>query len=422
MYLKQVTIENFRGIAKMTLNLQPGVNLLIGNNGVGKTSILEAIVVGLGACFKDIPVANAISIKPEDIRQELHVVDGSPSVKYRTPVRVSCTADICGETYTWARTRKDEAPKKQTTIECTDKEPQISDWFRNASNETDTSLPVLNYQSINRVSNSKRSDFGSSSKQLNDRRCGYTGCLDSALDDKFIRKWCYAMMRKSGKSLRYNLFRDAVSNVMRHMNTEETAPCIDFSEEFGEDGDFVFEDGNSVMPIAFLSAGYQSCLWMVMDIAFRALLLNPGTTSMEEISGVVLIDEVDKHLHPKWQWNVLNALHDTFPNIQFIITTHAPIVISSYKYANIQTIDSTHTVKPTANTYGYGIEDVIQYTQESDAVVPKLRELYEQFENAFVQKDLELAKKYADEIDNEFPQSTECKKARTKLRYLNIGG
>ena len=143
---------------------------------------------------------------------------------------------------------------------------------------------------------------------------------------------------------------------------------------------------------------------------------------MEEISGVVLIDEVDKHLHPKWQWNVLNALHDTFPNIQFIITTHAPIVISSYKYANIQTIDSTHMVKPTANPYGYGIEDVIQYTQESDAVVPKLRELYEQFENAFVQKDLELAKKYADEIDNEFPQSTECKKARTMLRYLNIGG
>ena len=80
MYLKHVTIENFRSIEKMTLDLQPGINLLIGNNGVGKTTILEAIVAGLGACFKDIPVATAVSIKTEDIRQELQVVDGSPSI------------------------------------------------------------------------------------------------------------------------------------------------------------------------------------------------------------------------------------------------------------------------------------------------------------------------------------------------------
>ena len=52
MYLKQVTIENFRGIGEMTLEFQPGVNLLIGDNGVGKTTVLEAIVAGLGACFK----------------------------------------------------------------------------------------------------------------------------------------------------------------------------------------------------------------------------------------------------------------------------------------------------------------------------------------------------------------------------------
>ena len=69
MYLKQVTIENFRGIENMTLDFHPGINLLIGNNGVGKTTVLEAIVAGLGACFKDIPVAGAsgggrLSLRP----------------------------------------------------------------------------------------------------------------------------------------------------------------------------------------------------------------------------------------------------------------------------------------------------------------------------------------------------------------------
>ena len=422
MYLKHVTIENFRSIEKMTLDLQPGINLLIGNNGVGKTTILEAIVAGLGACFKDIPVATAVSIKTEDIRQELQVVDGSPSIKYHTPVRILCEMQLNNDIYEWGRARKDEAPNTKTTTLYPHNGLRIANWFRNASNDIDTPLPVLNFQSINRVANSKRSDFGSSTKQLNDRRCGYTGCLDSALDDKFIRKWCYAMMRKSNTSLRYNLFREAVSNVMRLMGNRDSMPNIDFSEEFGSDGDFVYAENCTVMPISYLSAGYQSALWMVMDIAFRALLLNPGTKSLKDIFGIVLIDEVDKHLHPKWQWNVLNALHDTFPNIQFIITTHAPIVISSCKNATVMIIESDHRVKRIDTVYGYGVEDVIEYTQGSDAVIPELRELYELFENAYTQRDLDSAQKYYDKICAEFPKSTERAKAQTKLKFMKIGG
>ena len=230
------------------------------------------------------------------------------------------------------------------------------------------------------------------------------------------------MMRKSSKSPRYDLFRNAVVNVMQHMDDDKRFHDIYFSEEFGEDGEFVYEENGTAMPIVFLSAGYQSCLWMVMDIAFRALLLNPGTTNLDEITGIVLIDEVDKHLHPKWQWNVLNALHDTFPNIQFIITTHAPIVISSCKNATLMTIDLNHKVTPIDTVYGYSVEDVIELTQESDAVIPELRDLYEQFEKACAQKDLELAQKYADSIGNEFPRSTEWAKVKTRLRFLNIGG
>lgn len=420
MHLKQVTIENFRGIEKATLNLQPGINLLIGNNGVGKTSILEAIVAGLGACFKDISVAKAVPIKLDDIRQELQVVDGSPSVKYHTPVRITCDMQIQNTEYKWSRSRKDESTSAKPSIEYPNDKLRIAHWFRDISNETNSPLPVLSYRNITRVT--KRSDFGSSSKQLNDRRCGYTGCLDSELDDKFIRKWCYAMMRKSGTSIRYDLFRNAVGNVMRLMGELDSLPTIEFSEEFGTAGDFVYKENNTTMPIAYLSAGYQSALWMVMDIAFRALLLNPGLKDISEVSGIVLIDEIDQHLHPKWQWNALNALHDTFPNIQFIITTHAPIVISSCKNATIMTIDPDHKVTPIDTVYGYSVEDVIELTQESDAVVPELRDMYEQFEKACAQKDLKLAQEYAEAIGNEFPKSTEWAKVKTRLRFLNIGG
>ena len=421
MYLKQVTIENFRGIAEMTLEFQPGVNLLIGDNGVGKTTVLEAIVAGLGACFKDIPVAKAVSIKLEDVRQSLQVVDGSPSVRYHTPVRIDCQAQIGDETYTWCRMRRDDKVGGKAAVAYPRDTDRIADWFRESANDLEIPLPVLSYQSINRMAD-RRSDFSSSTKQLNDRRCGYTDCLDAALDDKFIRKWCYAMMRKSGKSRRYDLFREAVVRVMERMDENQSTPDIYFSEEFGADGEFVYEERERVMPISFLSAGYQSVLWMVMDIAFRALLLNPGTTDLAQIQGIVLIDEVDKHLHPKWQWNVLDALRETFPGIQFIITTHAPIVIGSCREATIISIAADQMARPIDPVYGYKIEDVIERTQGSPAALKDLKELYVQFEEACIRKDTGAAQLCFDRLDREFPRSTERAKAQTRLRFLKLGG
>ena len=422
MYLRQVTIENFRGIGEMTLEFQPGVNLLIGDNGVGKTTVLEAIVAGLGACFKDIPAANAVSIKLEDVRQTLQVMDGSPTVRFHTPVRIDCSAQIGDEIYDWCRMRRDDKVGAKAAVAYPRDADRIADWFREAANDLDTPLPVLSYQSINRVASSRRSDFGSSTRQLNDRRCGYTGCLDSSLDDKFIRKWCYAMMRKSGKSRRYDLFREAVIRVMRRMDEDQSIPDIYFSEEFGADGEFVYEEKGRVTPISFLSAGYQSILWMVMDIAFRALMLNPGTTDLGEITGIVLIDEVDTHLHPKWQWNVLDALRETFPGIQFIITTHAPIVIGSCREATIISIAEDQMARSLDTVYGYKIEDVIERTQGSPAALKALKDLYEGFEEACIRRDTDEAQLLFERLDREFPRSTERAKAQTRLRFLKLGG
>ena len=421
MHLKQVTIENFRGISQMTLELQSGINLLIGDNGVGKTTVLEAIVAGLRACFTNIPDITVPNIKMEDVRQELQVVDDSPSVKYHTPVRITCEMELEGETYAWSRVRRDGKSSARAGVEYIS-DAKITDWFSDAANDLDTPLPVLNYQSIYRISADKRGDFGASRRRLDDRRYGYSGCLDTALDDKFIRKWCYAMMRKAGKSSRYALFCQAVVQVMKGMNAGEFDSDIYFSEEFGEDGDFVYEENGSVMPISFLSAGYQSALWMVMDIACRALMLNPGTKSLSDITGIVLIDEVDKHLHPKWQWNVLAALRDTFPNVQFIITTHAPIVISSCKDSAILTIDERLVITPGMSVYGYKIEDVIERTQGSPAAIKALKDLYVDFEDACIRKDVDAAQRCFDRLDEEFPQSTERAKAQTRLRFLKLGG
>ena len=136
------------------------------------------------------------------------------------------------------------------------------------------------------------------------------------------------------------------------------------------------------MPISYLSAGYQSMLWMTMDIAFRLLQLNPGITSMDDVSGIIMIDEIDMHLHPKWQWRILNVLHKVFPAVQFIITTHAPIVISSCKDGHLIRIDENHEVTYPKSAYGYAIDDVATLCQGSSGIPADLNMLRKKFDDA----------------------------------------
>lgn len=82
-----------------------------------------------------------------------------------------------------------------------------------------------------------------------------------------------------------------------------------------------------------------------MELAFRCYILNShlGSEAARLTDGVVLIDEVDLHLHPSWQMHVVNDLQKAFPRIQFVMTTHAPLIISSLKEGNIFSIVEKQT-------------------------------------------------------------------------------
>ena len=112
--------------------------------------------------------------------------------------------------------------------------------------------------------------------------------------------------------------------------------CIGFGFDFEESRVMVrFEDGTSI-PFDHLSDGQRTILGLFCDIARRSAILNShlGEIVCHETKGVVLIDELDLHLHPKWQRVIIEALRTTFPNIQFICTTHSPFLIQSLRSAN----------------------------------------------------------------------------------------
>lgn len=141
---------------------------------------------------------------------------------------------------------------------------------------------------------------------------------------------------------------------------------------------------------------------------------------MAKIPGVVLIDELDMHLHPKWQWNAVRALEETFPNIQFIVATHSVIIISSCKNENLILINEGQEIKYLPNAYGYSVEDVLELRQGSTAKLQDVEDLRDKFECAMNRDDyMEAENVVAMMRELLGEQHSEVQRAKEELEFVN---
>lgn len=158
-----------------------------------------------------------------------------------------------------------------------------------------------------------------------------------------------------------------------------------------------------------------------MDFAYRLALLNPGQSDYHQATGVILIDELDMHLHPKWQWNALSALKDVFPKIQFIIATHSPIVISSFKNGQLINLDSEQNISYLENAFAYSITDVLELRQGSLGVPKEIRILTNKFEDALNLENYDLAREILQEMKEKYGEdNTEVKSAMLDLELGDL--
>lgn len=133
------------------------------------------------------------------------------------------------------------------------------------------------------------------------------------------------------------------------------------------------------LPLQFLSDGIQNMVALVADLAYRCVVLNPhlGEAAARETCGVVLIDEIDMHLHPRWQQVVVELIRKAFPKIQFIVTTHSPQVLSTVGNESIRLIRldgaAASVTKPRYQTRGIESADILARLMDVDPV-PQVEE------------------------------------------------
>jgi predicted ATP-binding protein involved in virulence len=127
-----------------------------------------------------------------------------------------------------------------------------------------------------------------------------------------------------------------ILNILNSLISDENCRLTD--EE--RDGDLLFERHGLKLPLSELSDGYRAFIAWVADLLYHLSYACPREQSLLDCRGIVLVDEIDLHLHPRWQMKVVSTIANAFPKMQFIFTSHSPLIVGSVEWMNILTLQT----------------------------------------------------------------------------------
>ena len=151
-----------------------------------------------------------------------------------------------------------------------------------------------------------------------------------------------------------------------------------------------------------LSDGLKITISMVADIAYRMAVLNPQLLDhiLDETPGIVLIDEVDMHLHPEWQKRIMADLHYIFPKVQFIVTTHSPSVLANVTREHILLLEDGEIYMPQQATYGRDVSTILQQMMKVEVRPKKVLKIISDFYKFLSAEEYDRAKELLNELEN----------------------
>jgi predicted ATP-binding protein involved in virulence len=338
MKIKQLTLSHYRRFSDFCIDFDEQVTVLVARNGAGKSSILDALATALGLFLTRLPGVSGISPRDTDFQVN---PDGSKPAY----MRIRCES-LNG--VQWDRTEKrDQSAKTEKQIP-----PALGhkdllkyvDQFIDANNEgQEYKLPVFIHYGTGRAVfdiPQRRRGF----KKVFSRFDSFDGALESRANfRRFVEYFyfledCESREQKVRNTFAFELpelhaIRQAIGRLMPEFANPRSAHPAGLMVDWTVNG--VVKQ----LRIEQLSDGYRTTLAMVMDIAARMAEANPDSNDPLATEGVILIDEVDLHLHPGWQQRILPDLMRAFPNIQFIVTTHSPQVVGTVRPESLRVID-----------------------------------------------------------------------------------
>lgn len=397
MKLREIRLVNFRGIENMTLPFTTRTSAILGVNGVGKSSVLDALAIALSNMTERIAVqaSKARDISQNDIRNnaayariqvtaDLNIHESTSQVEAdevssnEHPIR-----GVCMPT-TWAIARNRSAgkhpPERSSDFEKLNEHTSLfhSRMLYSETVQQPTHLPLAVYYDVHRAVLDV--PLRVKKKLKNTPREAYHDALGHGGTD-FRGFFAWFREREDTENER---IRDEPGYIDRDLHAVRAAveaftSFTDLRIRRRPSLRMTVKKNDVELNVLQLSDGEKCLLALVGDLARRLSLLNTDRRNPLLGEGVVLIDEIDLHLHPKWQRSVVASLERTFPNCQFIITTHSPQVVGELPPEALLLLRDGQFVGNAERSLGLRsgevLEELMEGTSRNSAVDRRLRNI-----------------------------------------------
>ena len=382
MKLKSLGISGFRGIQELKLEFPEQVNVLVGVNGAGKSAILDCTAImlsrlfgrirstsGTGRFFSDLDINNGTS----ETRNEIEICSQGDSVRWSV-----------------SKSRRGFRKQKITNLKRLRKHVEL---FHSRLEEDErTHLPLAVYYPVNRavldipLRIRKRHPF--------DRLAAYDQALSGGSSSfrTFFEWFREREDLENEQRLAKRRYRDPQLEAVRKATKWFLPGFTDLKIKRSPLRMVVKKDGEELI-VNQLSDGEKCTLAMAGDLARRMAIANPTMDNPLESEGIVLIDEIDLHLHPAWQRRVVPALGKTFPNCQFLLSTHSPQILGHLHPKSIwmlENVSSGVVARRPDDAYGQTtnriLEDIMDVPARPREVKGQLTDLFLAIEEGKMKK------------------------------------
>ncbi|WP_102795410.1 AAA family ATPase [Bowmanella denitrificans] len=455
MEIKQFRLTNLGRFSELEAELAPtpelnsNVTVFIGNNGAGKTSILKALATSLSWFVARLrsekgsgsPIPEGVILNGQaSALIDVSVLDGHGQLS--NPDLESDNA-----IYHWSLAKTQTSKKSKFNSNLSDAS-RLADLYRTTLTQNEKlGLPLIAFYPVERVvldvplKIKERHSF----LQVD----GYDNSLNQGVDFRRFFEWFreredsenesglpqdvmdklletlgdnndvwhkLQSLMASSRDRQLTAVRTAISNFMPGFSNLRVRrkPRLHMS----------IDKNGQTLNVLQLSQGEKSLMALVGDVARRLAMMNPALENPLHGDGVVLIDEVDMHLHPTWQRSIIERLTSTFPNCQFVLTTHSPLVISDYKNVLIYSLDDGE-VSRVPSQYGEDANSVLLNVMDTHIrnakIASQLNDLLDLIQQTNDSSSVSQAKEALNKLEKELPSNhLEIVKAKMLLRKQEL--
>ena len=412
MQIQSFSLKNIGQFQDLSVSLAPttqhasNITVFIGNNGSGKTSLLKSVTTALtwyvsrlnhdkfyGTLIPESVILNTANAAAVEI------LVNDQNLQQQT------------QAYTWRITKNRTARKAEFSTYLTELN-QLTDNYKQWLGDDDkSSLPLIAFYPVERsvidipLKIREKHQF----LQID----GYDNALNNAVDFRRFFEWF-----RDREDVENEFIKDLILRIKQDLKDEELFKKIDeYNSGTFKDVQLeavrqaiytfmpnfknlqvsrkprlamIIDKNEKTLNVSQLSQGEKSLMALVGDIARRLSMMNPKLDNPLHGKGIILIDEIDMHLHPQWQRSIIQRLQMTFPNCQFILTTHSPLVISDTQNILVYDLDG-QDITALPSLYGQDANTVLLKYMDTSYRNPKVAEQISQAMDAIQNNELELA-------------------------------